>query len=92
MSPRSRPYEKSALVLSTIRTAERLGDGHDTEAALADLQAQLRALSAQAAAHHRAPAWDDAVARARRRLDLASTPDEARKAGRTLAQELQELL
>lgn len=94
MAPRSYPRENPELILSTIRTAERLGGGtaEDADNAIGDLRAQIRALRAHASDYQQPPEWERVVREADTRLSAASTPENVRDISRKLAQDLQSLV
>lgn len=94
MTPRSRVNENPELIRSTIRTAERIANhtASDTDNALGDLRAQLRALQARASGLEQPPEWERAVREADSRLSTAADPGAAEDVGRRLAQDLRTFL
>lgn len=94
MAARSHPRENPDLILSTIRTAERLGAGtaEDADNAVGDLRAQISALRAHASGYDQPPEWERVVREAETRLSAASTPDSVRDISRRLAQDLQTMV
>lgn len=94
MTPRSNVNGNPELIRSTIWTAERLGNGTaaDTDNALADLHAQLRALRARASGLEQQPEWERVIRTADARLSTTDDPSSMRDVGRRLAQDLRRFL